>query len=181
MTVFCPADAAELVEALPTVVRDPAPWYVRYNARPPAFRHSTPFVPGAAEVITEGTDVALLTYGCLTHECYEAAERLADADISVRLVNMRTLKPVDELAVLEAARETALVVTVEDHFGVGGLATIVAEIAASHRVALRLHRIALDERWFAPALFADVLECEGFTAPQLAQRISAALAAVNTR
>jgi transketolase len=177
MTVFCPADAAELSEALPTVVRDPAPWYVRHNARPPAFGHATPFVPGIAEVITEGSDVALLTYGCLTHECYEAAERLADAGVTVRLVNMRTVAPIDELAILKAAQETELVVTVEDHFAVGGLATIVAEVAASHRVAVRLHPIALDGRWFAPALFADVLECEGFSPQQLAQRISAALLA----
>ena len=177
MTVFCPADAAELVEALPIIVRDPGPWYVRYNARPPAFLHSVPFVAGAAEVITDGTDVALLTYGCLTHECYEAAERLADVGVSVRLVNMRTLKPVDELVILKAACETALVVTIEDHFAVGGLATIVAEVAAAHRVALRLHSIALAGRWFVPALFPDVLECEGFSAQQLAQRISAALAA----
>jgi transketolase len=177
MAVCCPADAAEMLDAVVSMVADPTPWYMRHNARPPAFRHRTPFVPGTAEVVTEGTDVALLTYGVLTHECYEAAERLANDGIGVRLVNMRTLKPVDELAILQAARETALVVTVEDHFVVGGLSTIVAEVAASNQVALRLFPIALGSRWFTPALFADVLECEGFSAPQLAQRITAALIA----
>ena len=108
-------------------------------------------------------------------ECYEAAERLADAGIGVRLVNMRTLKPVDEAPILRAAREGTLVVTVEDHFVVGGLATVVAEVAASHDVAVRLHPIAMAGRWFTPALFADVLECEGFSAEHLARRVSAAL------
>jgi len=179
ITVCCPADEAELLEAVSSMVADRAPWYLRYNARQPTFRHRAPFLPGSAEVIEEGNDVALLTYGCLTRECYEAAERLADVGIAARLVNMRTLKPVDEEAILGAVRETELVVTVEDHFAAGGLATIVAEVAASNQVAVRLHPIALADRWFTPALFADVLECEGFSAKQLARRISAALVARN--
>jgi transketolase len=177
MVVCCPADETEMLAAVESMAGDDRPWYVRYNARQPAFRHCTPFVPGSAEVIEEGSDVALLTYGCLLRECYEASERLADAGIAVRLVNMRTIKPVDEAAILEAARETKLIVTVEDHFAVGGLATIVAEVAAAYHIAVRLHPIALTGRWFTPALFADVLECEGFSAEHLARRISAALAA----
>jgi transketolase len=177
MNVCCPADEDEMIDALTTVVGDGAPWYIRYNAHQPAFRHRTPFVPGTAEVVTEGTDVALLTYGCLTRECYDAARRLADTGIATRLVNMRTLKPVDEAAILRAARETSLVVTVEDHFAIGGLATIVAEVAASNYVAVRLHPIALAGRWFTPALLADVLECEGFSGEQLARRVAAAYAA----
>jgi transketolase len=181
MNVCCPADEAEMLEAVASMAGDRAPWYMRYNARQPAFRHRAPFVPGTAEVVSEGTDVALLTYGCLTRECYEAAERLADAGIAVRLVNMRTLEPADETAILRAARETSLVVTVEDHFAIGGLATIVAEVAALNHIAVPLHRIALTGRWFTPALFADVLECEGFSGEQLARRISAAFAKAPSR
>jgi len=177
MVVCCPADETEMLAAVSSMVADGRPWYLRYNACQPAFRHSMPFVPGAAEVIEEGSDVALLTYGCLLRECYEAAERLADAGIGVRLVNMRTLQPVDEAAILRAARDKQLIVTVEDHFAVGGLATIVAEVAAANQIAVRLHPIALAGRWFTPALFADVLECEGFSAEHLARRIAAALAA----
>jgi transketolase len=177
MNVCCPADETEMVDALASIVGDGAPWYVRYNAQKAEFRHQAPFVPGTAEIVTEGTDVALLTYGCLTRECYEAAERLAEAGIGARLVNMRTLKPVDEAAILRAARETSLVVTVEDHFAIGGLATIVAEVVASNQVPARLHSIAMAGRWFTPALFADVLECEGFSGEQIARRVSAAFAA----
>jgi transketolase len=177
MTVCCPADEAEMLDAVSTMAADGAPWYLRYNALHPAFHHEAPFVPGIAEVVREGTDVALLTYGCLTRQCQEAAERLADAGISTRLLNMRTLKPIDDAAILRAARETELMVTVEDHFVIGGLATIVAEVAAANEVAVRLHPIALAGRWFTPALFRDVLECEGFSGEHLARRISSALAA----
>jgi transketolase len=181
MNVCCPADEDEMLEALTCIAGDRAPWYMRYNGRTPTFRHRSPFVPGTAEVVTEGTDVALLTYGYLTGECYDAARRLAAAGIATRLVQMRTLAPIDEDAILRAARETDLVVTVEDHFAIGGLATIVAEVAASNGVAVRLHRIALPGRWFRPALLADVLECEGFTGEQLAKRVAAAFAARHER
>jgi len=174
MNVCCPADEDEMTEALASIVENDAPWYIRYNAQKPAFRHQAAFVPGIAEVVTEGTDVALLTYGCLTRECYDAARRLADAGIATRLVNMRTLKPVDEAAILRAAHETSLIVTVEDHFAIGGLATIVAEVAAANAIGVRLHAIALPGRWFTPALLTDVLECEGFSGEQLARRVAAA-------
>src|SRR5262249_8227885 len=104
-------------------------------------------------------------------------ERLADGGIDVRLVNMRTLAPVDDAAILAAARETSLVVTVEDHFAVGGLASIVAEVAAANQIAIPLYPIALAGPWFNPPPFADVLECEGFSPEQIASRVSAAYAA----
>src|SRR5262249_6419296 len=177
VNVSCPADHEEMLDAVSAIAADRAPWYMRYNPRPPAWRHRAPYVPGTAETVTEGTDVALLTYGCMASESFEAAERLADGGIDVRLVNMRTLAPVDEAAILAAARETTLVVTVEDHFAIGGLASIVAEIAAAHRFAVPLLPLALSGRWFKPALFADVLECEGFSPEQIASRVSAAYAA----
>jgi transketolase len=176
VNVACPADHDEMLDVLSSMVDDRAPWYMRYNPRPPAWRHHPAYVPGTAETVTEGTDVALLTYGCLARECYQAAERLSDGGIGVRLVNMRTLKPVDEAAILAAARETALVVTVEDHFAIGGLASIVAEVAAANRIAVPLYSIALAGRWFRPALFSDVLEFEGFLPEQIASRVSAAYA-----
>lgn len=177
MNVCCPADDAEMLEAIASIVGDDAPWYMRYNARHAAFRHHAPFVPGTAEVVGDGTDVAILTYGCLVRECYGALDRLGDRGIAARLVNMRTLEPIDRAAILAAARETGLLVTVEDHFATGGLATIVAEVAAAHEIAVRRHSIALAGRWFTPALLDDVLECEGLSPERLSQRIASALAA----
>jgi transketolase len=172
MRIFCPADEVELIEGMAHVLRDEAPWYVRYNAREREVDHCTPFAVGRAEILTEGFDVALLTYGCLVGECWRAANLLAASGVSVRLINMRTLKPVDERAIVEAARETELLVTVEDHLACGGLATIVAEVVVSRLLPVRLHRVALQERWFTPALYHDVLEREGFTSEKLASRIA---------
>jgi len=90
--------------------------------------------------------------------------------LSVRVVNMRMLKPVDEREILRAARETALVVTVEDHFRTGALATILAETLMQNNLSVRVLPMAL-EKWFKPALLDDVLSYEGFTGPQIAERV----------
>jgi transketolase len=85
-------------------------------------------------------------------------------------------KPLDEAAVLHAARRSRLLVTVEDHFQTGGLYSAVAECLVRERESVDLLPLALDERWFRPALLDDVLVYEGFTGPQIAARITARLA-----
>ena len=171
MNVFCPADEEELAAGLPAVVRDRAPWYIRFNASPAAVEHREPFRIGRAEVLTEGKDVAILVYGFLLREAQKAQEILRRRGYTVRLVNIRTPKPLDEDTVLAAARETRLVVTLEDHFVTGGLWSIVAELLLRHHTSARVHPIALKNRWFKPALLADVLRYEGFTGEQIAEEI----------
>lgn len=116
-------------------------------------------------------DVAILTYGFLVREAEAARVRLEELGISVRLVNLRTLAPVDEEAIVESLRCARLTVTVEDHFGTGGLASIVAEVLLRHRVTGRVYPIHLGGRWFKPALLSTVLDQEGFSGPRLAARI----------
>jgi transketolase len=178
MQVVCPADELELVAALPLVVASGAPCYVRYTNAKPAVAHRTPFRFGHAEVVAEEGEaadltggVALLTYGFLLREVEQARRLLAAHGVPVRLLNMRTLKPLDDKAVLEAARDARLLVVVEDHFQTGGLYSMVAELLVRYGVAARVHPIALEERWFKPGLLADVLVYERFTGPQLAERV----------
>jgi len=78
---------------------------------------------------------------------------------------------VDEAVVVAAARETQLVVTLEDHFETGGLFSIVAEVLLRHGVRGRVVPLGLRERWFKPGRLADVLTCEGFTGARIAERV----------
>lgn len=171
MGVFCPADEADLVLGLPAVLASERPFYIRHIAHPAIIEHDPHFVIGQAEQVLDGDDVTILVYGFLFREAYEAAQLLQARGVSVRLLNMRTLKPVDETAVLQAARETKLLVTVEDHFVTGGLFSIVSELLVRAGQMTAVLPIALENRWFKPALLDDVLRYEGFTAPQLAQKI----------
>jgi transketolase len=171
MKVFCPSDREELAEALPSIVEDRSPWYVRYTAAPATVPHRQPFVPGRAEALSAGDGVGILTYGILLREAEKARVLLESRGIPVRLVDLRTLQPVDEVAILSAARETRLLVTLEDHFRTGGLHSIVAELVVRHRLRPRLMPVAFEGRWFAPALLAEVLVQEGLTGRQIAERI----------
>ena len=90
--------------------------------------------------------------------------------MSVGFINMRSLKPVDEQAILKAA-ESNLVVSVEDHFLTGGLYSIIAEVLLKHQASAKVLPLALNEKWFKPSLLPKVLEHEGFTGKQIAEKI----------
>ncbi|MFA5834327.1 MAG: transketolase C-terminal domain-containing protein [Bacteroidota bacterium] len=171
MKVFCPADHEELVAGLPQILEDKAPWYIRYTALPPFVKHYNQFTIGTAEVLADGMDVALITYGFMTKESWKAKEILEKKGISIRYINLRTLKPIDEAVIVSAAKECSLIVTVEDHFLIGGLYSILGEIFLKHSFMKMVMPIALDNQWFKPALLHDVLAYEGFTGEQIASKI----------
>lgn len=128
MTVFAPADEADMLGMLPQIWASPSPAYVRINTRPGTYQHA-PFEMGKAEVVALGTDATILVYGMLFEQALIAHELLAAQGKSVGLINMRTLKPVDEAALLQVVRAGGLVVTLEDHFQTGGLYSILAGTA----------------------------------------------------
>ena len=169
MEVYAPADEEDLMLMLPAIWASPHPAYVRINTRPGSFQHA-PFKYGKAEKIATGGDITLLTYGLLLEQTLLAAEILRSEGKSVGIVNMRSLKPVDEKAILEAA-DSRLMVTIEDHFLTGGLYSIVAETLLKHRVTANVIPFALKDKWFKPALLPDVLQYEGFTGKQIAEEI----------
>lgn len=174
MRVFCPADEADLLAMMPEILRGEWPAYIRYTNRPAVVSHSD-FVVGKAEVVADGGDVVILTYGLLLEQALEARQILSSEGISARVVNMRTLSPVDEECIRSAARSFRLMVTLEDHFAVGGLATIASEVLTAAGLFTRLLPIALNKKWFAPHLLAGVLKVEGFTGADIARTISSAL------
>jgi len=181
MRIVCPADEIELFAMMPHVVADPAPVYVRYNALPAVVPHHEPFAMGRAEVLSEGRHVTLLTYGFMLREVWAARALLAKQGISARVVNVRSLSPVDERALLDAANGTELVVAVEDHFAKGGLATIFAETMLRHGRTCRFHSLAFDDRWFRPGLLADVLAYERLDGAGIAGRVASLLRESHTK
>jgi len=176
MEIVFPADEEEMLRALPVILASPAPTYMRYNARKAAVSHPAGFALGKAEVLSEGADVALLVAGFLLEEAVRARDLLQAEGLGVRLVNLRSMVPIDTEAVLQAARETRLLVTIEDHFQTGGLRSIVAETLLDARVTCPVLPIALDKHWFRPALLQNVLIHEGFTGARIAERVRRHLA-----
>jgi transketolase len=169
------ADEIELAQALPQMFAENGPVYARHIGLQPAFEHKTPFEMGKAEVLTDGEDIGILTYGLMTRECHAAAKKLEAAGKSVRLVHNRSLKPLDEAAVLETLQKCKVTFTIEDHFLTGGLFSIVAELMVKRGRTARVVPFALEERWFLPTLLPQVLEHEGFTADKIVSRIQRAI------
>jgi len=178
MQVFAPADEEDMLALLPKIWTSPNPSYVRLITRKPVYTHQPSFEIGKAEIVAKGDDLTILTYGLLFEQALLAKELLEQEGKSVGLINLRSLKPVDEEAILEAARTSALLVTLEDHLLTGGLYSIVAETFLKHRTMVPVIPLALREKWFRPALLPDVLEYEGFTGRQIADRILRELAQV---
>jgi transketolase len=170
VTVFAPADEDDLVKMLPQIWQSPNPAYTRINTRKTGYEHE-PFELGKAEVVSTGTDVTILTYGLMFEQALIAVDILKNEGLSVGLVNMRSLKPVDEQVILQTAATSELVVTLEDHFLTGGLFTIIAEVLLKNHASAKVLPIALNEKWFKPALLPDVLQHTGFTGKQIAEKI----------
>jgi transketolase len=171
VNVFCPADEEDMLIGIKEVILSNSPFYIRFNNFKGALKHNADFAIGKAEVISYGNDITILTYGMLLRQAYEAMIMLESGGLSVRLINLRTLKPVDEEVIINAAEETSLIVTLEDHFITGGLYSILGEIFLKYNLANNVLPIALNNKWFKPALLQDVLKYEGFTGPRIAESI----------
>ncbi len=171
MHVFAPSDEEDLLLAMPEIINSPHPSYIRYTNLPSSIAHNKDFKIGKAEIISEGEDITILTYGTLFKEAITAAEILKSKGSSVGLINLRTLKPVDHETLENVCRKSNLIVTLEDHFITGGLYSILSEILTIKRINARVLPIALNNKWFKPALMQDVLEYEGFTGKAIADKI----------
>lgn len=170
MQIVCPADESELLAALPEVLRSPGPTYVRFNASPSRLRHA-PFALGRAEVLAEGHELGILTAGLLVPYAKEACDLLRGDGIAARLVNLRTIAPVDEEAIVETASRCRALVVIEDHLLVGGIYQLVCEVLVRRGLSIPVIPFGLEGRWFCPALLADVLDYEGFSVTKLAERL----------
>jgi transketolase len=171
MQVFCPADNEDLLTMLPSIWDSPNPAYVRINTRPAAVTHTSAFTIGKAEVIAEGKEVTLLVYGMMLEQAVETRTLLEQHGLTVGLVNMRSLAPVDKALLLALAQKNQLLVSIEDHFLTGGLFSIMAEVFLEAGVTAKVLPIALKHKWFKPALLSHVLEYEGFTGDLMATQI----------
>ncbi len=130
MTVIVPADFNQTKQATIAIAEHQGPVYLRFG-RPvmPIFvKEDAKFVIGKADVLQEGTDVTIIACGHLVWKAIEAAKVLAEKGISVELINMHTIKPLDEEAILNSARKTKCVVTAEEHMMNGGLGDSVAQV-----------------------------------------------------
>jgi len=130
MVVLCPSDDIEAKAAVRAAVEHDGPVYMRFGRLAVPVINDTPdytFELGKGIVLREGTDVALIATGLEVSETLAAAKRLETDGISARVINIHTIKPLDEELVCRAAKETGKLVTIEEHSVVGGLGSAVCD------------------------------------------------------
>ena len=136
MTVIVPCDFNQTKAATKAIAAYEGPVYLRFG-RPkwPNFtkEDGSDFVIGKAQQLSEGTDVSIFACGHMVWKAIEAGRILEEKGISVELINLHTIKPLDEAAIIASISKTKCAVTVEEHNIIGGLGDAVAQVAAKHR------------------------------------------------
>jgi transketolase len=174
-TVVAPCDAPETAAAVRAIARHPGPCYMRVY-RPPTpvvHREGCSFTLGRAEVLRPGGDGTIIACGSMVPAALEAAQALEGEGVSCRVLNMHTLRPLDEEAVLRAARETGAIVTAEEHLLYGGLGALVAQtVARAHPVPVEMVGLT---RYAESGKPAELLEKYGLTPRHIAQAVRRAI------
>ena len=170
MTVLVPSDEEETRQAIAWAAAYQGPVYIRLgrmsvdNVSPEGYV----FAPAKAAVLTEGNDVALIANGVMVMAALEAAKMLAAEGIQARVINMASVKPLDEAAVVSAAKETGAIVTCEEHSIIGGLGSAVAEVLAEQAPA-PLERVGVKDTFGESGKPKELLAKYGLTAADVAE------------
>jgi transketolase len=146
MTVIAPADGVEAEKAVSAVAQYEGPVYLRLgrSAVPVIYGEEHEFKIGKASQLREGHDATIIVCGIMVAESLQAAEELAKEGLAVRVINMATIKPLDQDAVLRAAKETGAIVTAEEHSIIGGLGSAVAEVLVEN-VPVPMERVGVKD------------------------------------
>ena len=173
MTVLCPADATETRKGVFAAAELDGPVYIRLaRLATPVFEEDYPFEIGKANVLREGSDVAVFATGLMVSEALEAAKLLEAQGKSVAVINVHTIKPIDAQCVMDYAQKCSRVVTVEEHSVIGGLGDAVADVLMG-KICCQFKKIGVQDQFGQSGKAKDVLKEYGLTAPQIAENIKA--------
>lgn len=169
MTVLVPCDPTEMEKAVMAAAEIDGPVYIRV-ARPVCediTTEDTPFVPGKANVMKEGSDVCLISCGLMIPKALEAAKLLEAEGISTAVVNMHTIKPIDKDIILQMTKACKAIVTAEEHSVIGGLGSAVAEVMAGHEGA-KLAMVGIQDKFGKSGKPDELFQAYGLTAENIA-------------
>lgn len=170
MTVICPADGVEAEAAVKAAYEMDGPVYLRFGrlAIPVFHEEGFNFQIGKGEVLRDGTDVAIIANGLLVYEAIQAGEALAAEGINAMVINMATVKPLDEELVLEAAKKCGKVITCEEHSVIGGLGEAVCSLL-SEKLPTPVRRIGVNDEFGHSGPAAALLKQFGLSAEHIVE------------
>ena len=177
MTVICPSDDVEARAATFAAAEMEGPVYLRFSRYATNTFHGDDytFKIGKGEIVREGTDVALIACGLMVNIPLEAAEQLAGYGVSARVVNMPTIKPLDNDLVLDCARTIGKIVTCEEHSVIGGLGSAVCELT-SRMCPVPVSRLGVNDVFGKSGDVPGLFEEYGLTAAHIVKKVNSLLA-----
>jgi transketolase len=174
MTVVSPADCAEIVKTVFAAAEFPHPMYIRLTGAvgfPVVYEDDYDFQIGKAVEIKAGTDVSIVATGSMVYESLEASKILQEVGISVSVLNMHTIKPIDTNALDNLIRKGKTIFTIEEHSITGGLGSAVAEYVSSIPNSPVVNRIGLPDEFVITAEYRYILEKYGLVGSHIANTI----------
>ena len=176
MVVISPADATETRLAVKAAIEHDGPVYLRLGrlAVPTLFDENYKFELGKGVTLADGKDVTIVATGLMVQYALEAKEILAKEGIEARVINIHTIKPIDEDIIIKAAKETGALVTAEEHNIIGGLGSAVAEVLAEN-YPVPLKRVGVEDKFGKSGKPAKLLEMYGLTAENIASKAREAI------
>jgi transketolase len=171
-TVIVPADATETAQAIRAVAAHKGPCYVRLcrPKLPVIYDNNYKFQIGRGAEMRSGTNATIIACGVMVAPALEAASQLAQQGINCWVINMSTLKPIDETIVVKAARETGAIITAEEHQEHGGLCSIVARITAKYH-PVPMEFVAIKDKFGTSGKPAELLARYGLTSKDIAAAV----------
>ena len=168
MVVMSPADDVEARAMVKAAYLHEGPVYMRFGRSGiPVFHdESYNFQIGKGEIVKDGTDIAIIANGLMVYEAMVAAEELKEAGIDAMVINMATVKPLDEELVLEAAKKCGKIVTAEEHSVIGGLGEAVAAVL-SEKLPTPMKRVGVQDVFGQSGPAAEVLKYYGLCAENI--------------
>ncbi|MBR4100410.1 MAG: transketolase family protein [Oscillospiraceae bacterium] len=177
MTVICPSDDVEAKAAVEAAILHNGPVYMRFGrlAAPILNDPETyKFELGKGITVREGSDITIVATGLMVGEAAEAAEMLAAEGISARVLNIHTIKPLDEELILKAAKETGRIVTVEEHSIIGGLGSAVAD-CVTENYPVPVTKIGVNDEFGHSGPAVDLLKEFGLCADNIVATVKKVL------
>ena len=166
MTVLSPCDYTQArLATIAACNHLTGPVYIRFGREPmPDFTtEEMGFIPGKAQLLHPGNDLSILATGHMTWEALNAARMLGEQGIHARVINIHTIKPLDEEMIIRAARETPMIITAEEHQVAGGLGSAVAEVVVKNH-PVPMHFIGMHDHFGESGQPAELMEKFGMTA-----------------
>lgn len=169
MTVVVPADAAETAQVIRWAASYQGPVYIRMGRAKveDVISPDAEFVPGKSTTFADGSDITIMACGIMTQQALQAAKMLAEEGISARVINMSSIKPIDEEAIVKAAKETGAIVTCEEHTVMGGLGSAVAEVVV-RQCPVPMAMVGTEDVFGQSGKASEVLKVYGLTPEHIA-------------